>query len=257
MSLYSEKQKPAVKADIMLEIRLNEVASDEDSRQAYEGIYRETDIALRDSFYLWLLNLLDLQPDDVYLDVSCGHGQLTKLAQQQGVNAHGLDLSQMAIESGCPMPGHQLIVGNSQWLPYADSSFSVVSNIGSIEHYVEMDTAVQEMARVLRPNGRALILLPNTFSLLHNIWTAFRQGRTFIDSQPIQRYAARQEWQQLLENNGLVVDKTIKYEIERPQTWPDFMSYIRHPKRMVKWLIAPLIPLNLAFCFVFICHKPE
>ena len=91
---------------------------------------------------------------------------------------------------------------------------------------------------------------------MHNIWTALRQGRTFIDNQPIQRYAARQEWQQLLEDNGLVVDKTIKYEIERPQTWPDFLSYIRHPKRMVKWLISPMIPINLAFCFVFICHKP-
>jgi SAM-dependent methyltransferase len=257
MALHSEIQKSAVKADIMLEIRLNEIDSDEESRLAYEGIYRETDIALRDSFYLWLLNLLALQPDDVYLDVSCGHGQLTKLAWQQGVNAHGLDLSQTAIGSGCPAVEHQLVVGNSQWLPYADGTFSVVSNIGSIEHYVAMDTAVQEMARVLRPNGRAIILLPNTFSLMHNIWTAFREGRTFIDSQPIQRYAAKREWQQLLEENGLVVDRIIKYEIERPATWPDFLSYLYHPKRLMKWLLTPFIPLNLAFCFVYICHKPE
>ncbi len=255
MSFHSEKQKSAMKADIMLEVRLNEVASDEGSRQAYDVIYRETDIALRQSFYLWLVNLLNFQADDVYLDVSCGHGQLTKLAEQQGIEAYGLDLSKMAIESGHPMPNHRLIVGNSQRLPYADGSFSLVSNIGSIEHYVDMATAVQEMARVLQPNGRALILLPNTFSLMHNIWTAFRQGRTFIDIQPIQRYAARREWQQLLEENGLVVDKTIKYEIERPQTWPDFRSYLRHPTRMAKWLASPFVPLNLAFCFVYICHK--
>ena len=158
MSLHSEKQKSAVRADIMLEIRLNEVASDEDSRQVYDGIYQVTDIALRDSFYLWLMKLLDWQADDVYLDVSCGHGQLTKLACQQGIDAHGLDLSQMAIESDHPEPEHQLVVGNSQWLPYANDSFSMISNIGSIEHYVEMDTAVREMARVFaakRPGGGA------------------------------------------------------------------------------------------------------
>ena len=255
MSFHYEIQKSATKADIMLEVRLNEVTSDEGSRQAYDYIYRETDIALRESFYLWLVGLLDFQPDDVYLDVSCGHGQLTKLAEQQGIEAHGLDLSQMAIESGYPLPGHRLIVGNSQRLPYADNSVSLVSNIGSIEHYVDMKMAIQEMVRVLQPNGRAVVLLPNTFSLMHNVWTAFRQGRTFIDIQPIQRYAARKEWQQLLEDNGFVVDKTIKYEVERPQTWPDFVSYIRHPKRMAKWLASPFIPLNLAFCFVYICHK--
>jgi ubiquinone/menaquinone biosynthesis C-methylase UbiE len=183
---------------------------------------------------------------------------LTTLAQQRGIQAHGLDLSYIALQQG--KSGNQpqnLVVGNAQKLPFASESFTVISNIGSIEHYTEMHTAVLEMARVLKPGGRAIILLPNTFSLMHNIWVAWRYGRTNIDNQPIQRYAARQEWQQLLETNGLFVDKTLKYEIERPRTRSDFLSYIYHPKRMFKLLLTPLIPLNLAFCFVFFCYKPK
>ena len=212
---------------------------------------------MSDSFYLWLIDLFNLRHDDIYLDVSCGHGQLTALASQRGVNAYGLDLSFMALKTGKASARNYLTLGNSQNLPYGDDRFTVVSCIGSLEHYVNMPAAVAEMARVLKPGGRAFVLVPNTFSLLHNVWVAFRQGRTKIDKQPIQRYMARREWQKLIETEGLVVDKTIKYEIELPRTGADLLNVLRHPKRMLRLLVAPLVPLNLAFCFVFICFKPR
>jgi len=239
--------------EIALEIRL----SDKDSRRLYEEIYTSTDIALSDSFYLWLINLFNLREIDIYLDISCGHGQLTALARQHGVSAYGLDLSLMSLKTARASARHYLTVGDSQNLPYGDDRFTVVSCIGSLEHYVNMQAAIAEMARVLKPGGRAFVLVPNTFSLLHNIWVAFRQGRTNIDEQPIQRYMARREWQKLIETKGLVVDKTIKYEIEIPRTGADLLNLLGHPKRMLRLLVAPLVPLNLAFCFVFICFKPR
>jgi SAM-dependent methyltransferase len=119
-----------------------------------------------------------------------------------------------------------------------------------------MQTAVREMARVLKPNGRAVVLVPNTFSLLNNIWIALRQGRTSIDPyQPIQRYGARYERQELLEDNGLVVQKTIKYDRVKPRTRNELKTLLSHPKELARLILAPFVPLNLAFCFVFICHK--
>lgn len=238
----------------MLEIRLLEEANGGDSRQAYENLYAAADISQRTSFYLWLMELFRLQPGGLYLDVSCGRAQLPALAQARGVPAHGLDLSYNALRLAHP-PAQCLVVGNGETLPYRSSSFTVISNIGSLEHYSDMKAAVREMARVLKPGGRAYVLVPNTFSLLMNVWTAFRQGRTSIDQQPIQRYAARLEWQQLLEENGLAVERTIKYERERPRTWPDLLYYLRHPKQLARLLLTPFVPLNLAFCFVFVCHK--
>lgn len=242
----------------MLEIRLPLVETDGDSQEAYNSLYSQTDISQHRSFYLWLMDVLKLQPGELYLDISCGRAHLVELAHQQGAVGHGMDLSYMALRLSRAENGiKNLVAANSQVLPYASDVFDVVSNIGSLEHYVDMKTAVQEMARILKPNGRCVVLVPNTFSLLTNIWIAFREGRTSIDRQPIQRYGARQEWQHLLEDNGLVVDKTLKYERERPRTWADWKDYLRHPKTILRWLLTPVIPLNLIFCFVFIAHKRE
>lgn len=241
----------------MLEIRLPQMATDNDSRQAYDTLYTEGDISQRASFYLWLHDLFALKPGDRYLDISCGRAYLPRLAQAAGVQAHGLDLSHAALKGGRDHGGvANLVTGNSQELPYADGSFDAVSNIGSLEHYVDLYTAVREMTRVLKPGGRAFVLVPNTFSLTTNIWIALRQGRTSIDEQPIQRYAARQEWQALIETYGLVVEKTHKYEREWPRTWGDLKYYLTHPKDMARVLFKPLVPLNLAFCFVFVARKP-
>lgn len=242
------------KADILFEIRLNQIESNEQSKLAYDNLYAKSNISQTHSFYLWLLDLLDLKTEETYLDVSCGQGQLANLALKQGALVHGLDLSYTALQFNT---GPHFVTGNSQQLPYAGSKFDVISNIGSLEHYVNMTKALREMVRVLKPNGRTIILVPNSFSLLHNIWIAFRDGRTNIDKQPIQRYATRLEWQALLEDNGLVVDKTIKYEIERPRTRADWWRYLRHPKKMLRLVLSPFIPLNFAFCFVYFCHKPR
>ena len=245
------------KADIMLEIRLNQVRTDDESRAAYDIVYSEADISQPHSFYLWIYDLLMLRPGDAYLDVSCGRGELLRLARETQAEPFGIDLSHNALKIGQAASEYtHLTVANSQELPYADNSFDVISNIGSIEHYVDMQTAVREMARVLKPNGRAVVLVPNTFSLLNNIWIALRQGRTSIDPyQPIQRYGARYEWQELLEDNGLVVQKTIKYDRVKPRTRNELKTLLSHPKELARLILAPFVPLNLAFCFVFICHK--
>ena len=242
---------------IMLEIRLPEIADNSDSEAAYNRLYTEGDISQRPSFYLWLRDLFQLQAGESYLDISCGRARLPKLAQEQGCQAYGLDLSLAALRVGREIEGaRNLTAGNSQTLPYANNSFDVVRNIGSLEHYLDMGAAVREMTRVLRPGGRAYILVPNTFSLTTNIWIAFRQGRTSIDDQPIQRYAARREWQALIESGGLCVEKAYKYEREWPRVSADWRYYLTHPKDAARLLLQPLVPLNLAFCFVFQARKP-
>lgn len=252
----SETSEKKAQAVVSFEIRLDDEVSADESRAAYDVIYGEDDISQSASFYLWIQEILALKRGETYLDVSCGRAQLTTLAQDQGVNVHGLDLSYAALRSGWNAGrGGHLVTGNSQHLPYKPESFDVVSNVGSLEHYLDMDAAVQQMARVLKPGGRAVVLVPNSFSLLHNIWIALRDGRTNIDQQPIQRYATRLEWQALLEDNGLVVDETLKYELETPRTRADWGHFLRHPKKMVRLALRPFVPLNLAFCFVYLCHK--
>ncbi|MGQ9491467.1 MAG: class I SAM-dependent methyltransferase [Anaerolineae bacterium] len=222
-------------------------------QQAYDDIYSGQGIRHLDSFYRWILRLLRPVPGKRLLDVACGVGVLPRMAASMGIAAHGFDLSWQAMRFGAGSTARYL-VANGERIPYADGIFDYVTCIGSLEHYENPAIGVREIARVLSPSGIACVLLPNTFSLLGNVLFAWHEGRTADDGQPIQRYAARYEWQDLLEANGLTVVRTVKYERELPISLADMGWYLRHPKDLVHLLLASLVPLNLANCFVFLCR---
>lgn len=236
----------------MIEIR--HVGDADELRSAYEGIYAGEGIRHSDSFYRWILGLMQPEGGRCLLDIACGQGRLPGLAAGLGIEAHGIDLSAQALRHGLGWETH-LVTANGQWLPYADGTFDYVTNIGSLEHYVDLAAGVREMARVLRDGGTACVLLPNTFSLLGNVLYAWHNGRTADDGQPIQRYAARYEWQDLLSAGGLAVRRTVKYEQERPRTLADLRQILRRPKTFMRLLLSPFVPLNLANSFVYLCRK--
>lgn len=238
----------------MLEIR--HVRDSKGLQDAYEEIYRGRPIRHTDSLYRWILNLLRPQSGRTLLDIACGQGRLPQLAAQRGLRAYGMDLSAHAVMAGRGR-GVQLIVADGQQLPYEDETFDYATSVGSLEHYVEPAEGIEEIARVLAPTGLACILVPNTYSLLGNVLHAWHTGRTADDGQPIQRFAARYEWQDLLQDRGLVVLRTHKYECEPPMSLRDVFGYLQRPKAFVRLLLTPVLPLNLSNSFVYICAKRQ
>jgi ubiquinone/menaquinone biosynthesis C-methylase UbiE len=228
-----------------------------DVRSAYDAIYRSAPIVQRDYFYQWLLERLRPEPGKRLLDVSCGVGVLLQFATEAGLQACGVDISQAAVREAKQRDATvRVAVGNGETLPYPDYSFDYVTNIGSLEHYEHLMEGIRETARVLRGDGKACILLPNSFGLLWNITYVWRTGDVCDDEQPIQRYATRQQWQRLLEANGLIVCQLFPYHRALPRTWRDWLWYLRRPHKLLASLfVIPLIPINLASTFVFICRK--
>jgi 23S rRNA (guanine745-N1)-methyltransferase len=99
---------------------------------------------------------VDASPADVVLDAGCGDGfYLGSLARQIGFDAHGIDISIPAVDSAARRyPECEWIVANAdRFVPYADSSFSIVLSITA-----RMNPS--EFRRVLRSGGRLLIALP-------------------------------------------------------------------------------------------------
>jgi SAM-dependent methyltransferase len=244
-----------IQGPFWLEIRLGQQARP--SRQAYDDLYSGTSLSQIESFYLWLLNHFALPSQGRLLDVSCGAGELVRLAQQRGLAATGIDISEVVARSAHrAVSGPQrIVVGAGEALPFPEASFDFVTNIGSLEHFIDPAQGVREMARVLRPGGRAFVLVPNTFSLLTNVWHAFRTGETSVDAQPIQRYGSRSDWTAVLERNGLWARTVVKYERIWPRLVTDWGYYLTKPKQLVRLLATPFVPLNLAFCFLFTCER--
>jgi SAM-dependent methyltransferase len=54
-------------------------------------------------------------------------------------------------------------VGDVRDLPFGDASFDLIYSMGTIEHFDETERAVEEIARVLKPGGRAIVGVPNRY----------------------------------------------------------------------------------------------
>lgn len=218
-------------------------------------MYSTTGIRLLDSFYRWILRQVQPVAGRRLLDVACGEGVLLRFAQQiYHLDGYGVDLSATAVRIAQEEGRRLACVASGEGLPFASGSFDYVTCIGSLEHFLDMRAGVAEIARVLHPAGVACILVPNTYSILGNVYQAWKTGVSTIDPQPLQRYAARNEWAMLLEQSGLRVLRTVKYEREPPDSLADGWWYLTHPRPLVRLLLTPWIPLNLASCFVYICQ---
>jgi SAM-dependent methyltransferase len=245
--------------DIRFEIRVNATHAGW-ARQEYDRIFqvRGSELRHRDSFYRWILKQLQPSRGSQLLDIACGEGVLVRLAAQHyALHAVGTDISiaglKIAAEDGSP----RLAASSAELLPFAENSFDYVTCIGSLEHFHDPLAGVAEMARVLKPGGIACILVPNTYSLFNNIYNAFKYGRSTIDSQPLQRYAARLEWELLLHDGGLDVVRYFKWDREWPSSLSDTFWMLRHWREAIKALAAPFVPLNLAHHIGFLCRPSK
>lgn len=241
----------------MLEIRHKIIREGMSIQTAYDTFYQSSELQLRDSLYLWLIGLLAPKPGDFLLDIACGQGRLVQLVVQQGVLATGLDLSFQGLYKGaCMAPRAHWLVADGKRIPLSDASVDYIMSIGSLEHYDQPIQGVCEIARLLKPTGRACILLPNAYGLFGNILHVWRTGEIYDDHQPLLRYATRNTWETILKQGGLQIERLVPYgEIDLPRTADDLRWLLERPHKLVRALIATVIPINLANQFVFICKR--
>lgn len=97
------------------------------------------------------------------LQVDGGPGWLAEMLQARGAHVTMTDLSTVAVARAQArgVAARQCEVDAGP-LPFADAAFDVVISDSQLEHRFDPDHALGEMARVLRPGGRLLLLLPNT-----------------------------------------------------------------------------------------------
>jgi SAM-dependent methyltransferase len=93
------------------------------------------------------------------LDVGCGTGANLEMLSKFGA-AEGVDVSPEAL-SFCQARGLVNVkLGEAEQLPYEAGSFDLVTGLDVVEHLDDDRAGLREMARVLRPGGRALLFVP-------------------------------------------------------------------------------------------------
>lgn len=143
----------------------------------------------------WTDQMLRLirQRDGRFLDNGCGVGLLfEKVTPEQAV---GLDISSEMLRYAAKY-SDQLILGNSQKLPFKDQSFDVVFCRSLIHHLPDPESAVKEIARVLRPKGEVVFAdtNPSLLSVLPRLIA--NRGEHFSDEH---KNMSRRKLQKLLE----------------------------------------------------------
>jgi len=99
--------------------------------------------------------LAPLQAQSI-LDIGCGEGYYTDVFTQTANEVIGLDIARPAIRLAAKRyPNITWLVGSGALLPFANASIDVVSNMFTQLH-------IDEMRRVLKPDGYVLVVTPAT-----------------------------------------------------------------------------------------------
>jgi SAM-dependent methyltransferase len=147
------------------------------------------------------------------LDAGMGPGRLLVALERRGWRVSGVDVSgeMLALaRSRLPDAAERLLRAPIEVLPFADASFDLVVATGVLEYADDLETALAEIARTLRPRGRAIVSLPNW-------WSASALGRRYVlypaarllplgareAPPPPRRLVRAAEFQQLLVQVGL------------------------------------------------------
>ena len=110
------------------------------------------------------------------LDVGCGRGDTLAWLQRWGADVHGTQVSRTAAQVARDLIGHdRVFVGELADARYPDASFDCVTVWHVLEHVAEPLSLLEEIRRILRPNGFAYIEVPNAGG-----WAARRFGHHWL-----------------------------------------------------------------------------
>ncbi|HUS12312.1 MAG TPA: class I SAM-dependent methyltransferase [Pyrinomonadaceae bacterium] len=124
------------------------------------------------------------------LEIGCGIGTDGAQFAEAGAEYTGVDLTEAAVELARKrfelfnLPG-KFQTADAEDLPFPAESFDVVYSHGVLHHTPETKKAIQEIHRVLRPGGRAIVMLyhRDSYNYRINISLLRRAGARLLKSE--------------------------------------------------------------------------
>jgi 2-polyprenyl-3-methyl-5-hydroxy-6-metoxy-1,4-benzoquinol methylase len=193
-------------------------------------------VDLRESRIRKLLRLLEPDRPGRLLDVGCAGGELAALLAARGWTAHGAEAEPALVEAARARGVDARTVDLDRApLPWPAGAFDAVVAAEVIEHVVDTDRLLAEIARVLRPGGALVITTPNLASLENRLRLLFGRYPMWMDvgveGTGHLRYYTPRMLRRQLGRHGLAVERHVG-------NWVPFVPQRFLDDRQAPWLAA-------------------
>lgn len=185
-----------------------------------------------------IIPFADLPQKDV-LEIGVGNGSHAQLIAPHCKSYTGIDLTSYAVQSTTKRFEAFDIKGtirqmDAEKLDFPDGSFDFIWTWGVIHHSANTGQILAEMNRVLRPGGKATIMVYYRSFLYYYIFTGLFRGILkggFLKTRSlhelvqlhtdgaIARFYTKQEWSELVTSKGFVVDE-VKIKGQKSEVFP-------------------------------------
>ncbi len=224
------------------------------SQQFYDDVYYkhlDTD-RLITRHYRNLARQLQVSTNQQVLDIACGTGGWLLTCQQHGAQSYGIDISEKAI-GFCKkiMSADHFHVADAEQLPFADSSFDLITCLGSLEHFRDQKVAIKEILRVAKPAAKIVISVPNAGFLTRRL--GLYKGTQQADY--LELVLSLTEWQTLFESNGLQLHQRWKDLHVCNWKWISQNGWLQLPLRLLQAALLPIWPLSWQYQVYHLCTK--
>lgn len=189
------------------------------------------------------------------LDVGCGDGHFASVAFPSPLTA-GIDPDSHVLSEARARDAYHLLARSmGDALPFPDDHFATIVSNSVLEHISDVDSVLDEIARVLNPGGRFIFCVPSDrFAELLYFPQLFRRLRLGGLARAYERYFNRISrhhhcdgadlWEERLERVGLRLDSSFYYFSEKAHHALDVGHYLGAPNLVAKkltgrWVVFP------------------
>lgn len=139
-----------------------------------------------------VLSELNPGPGETILDVGAGPGYYAKRIAASGSRVVTLDLSSTYVKQGMRdgLRGWG-VCGDATTLPFRDASFSKVLATEVIEHSLDPDRVVAEVARILEPRGVSVLTSPSAKSYMDRLYDLKRRIHGYAFNEHLWEFTPR------------------------------------------------------------------
>ena len=160
--------------------------------------------------------LIDLVTSDMQriAELGPGFGQhLQRLHDKDpGRELLGIEISPEIAFVANKISSFPYLLAEAEHIPIPDETFDMVFSVAAFSHFQDINAVISEMRRILKSDGKALIITENPLFIAYRIqfifgkWSGFssKMGRHFVNSM-----ATMKEWITIFRDHGFELEKNL------------------------------------------------